>query len=204
MNDLGWHDLMSRLSILAGGPMLNQLHKAYSERHRKYHTMEHVRACLQHFENVRGLAEEPHAIELAIWFHDAVYKTRSSKNEADSAFLAQSFLEENTVDNDIIKKVVRLILATKHDAPIYDGDTALLVDIDLAILGAEERLFWEFEENVREEYSWVPWFLYRRERTKILRSFLDRPSIYSTANFQEKFEKRAKANIEAAIERLRQ
>lgn len=183
--------------------MLDQLQKAYSERHRKYHTMEHVRACLQHFEKVRSLAEEPHAIELAIWFHDAVYKTRSSKNEADSARLAKLFLEEQAVNDDIVKKVVQLVLATKHDAPIDDSDTALLVDIDLAILGATEGLFWEFEENVREEYSWVPSFLYRRERTKILRSFMERPSIYSTASFKDKFEKQARANIEAAIERLR-
>lgn len=183
--------------------MLRKLQKAYSERHRHYHTHEHIDSCLALLDENKALAEEPDAVETAIWFHDAIYKTRSGTNEEDSAELARAFLVEHSVDNRFVDKIVTLILATKHDAPIEGRDTELLIDIDLAILGAPEPAFREFEENVRKEYSWVPQFLYRRERTKVLRSFLDRESIYTTPAFRNRFEAQARANIELAIDKLR-
>ena len=66
----------------------------------------------------------------------------------------------------------------------------MLVDIDLSILGAESMRFDEYENQVRAEYSWVPAFLFRSTRKKILQGFLARPSIYATAHFQQRLEKK--------------
>jgi predicted metal-dependent HD superfamily phosphohydrolase len=69
-------------------------------------------------------------------------------------------------------------------------------------LGREAGVFWRYEENIRKEYAWVPEDLFRRERVKILRGFLDRPHIYYYRQYREKFEATARANLEQAIARL--
>jgi predicted metal-dependent HD superfamily phosphohydrolase len=83
-----------------------------------------------------------------------------------------------------------------------DDDARLVVDIDLSILGQDELVYDQFERSVREEYKWVPWFLYRRKRTEILRGFLDRESIYATEPFRQRYETAARTNLERAIRAL--
>jgi predicted metal-dependent HD superfamily phosphohydrolase len=93
-------------------------------------------------------------------------------------------------------------LATKHNAEPTSRDAALLVDVDLAILGAAPERFDEYERQVREEYSWVPGFLFRRKRREILEGFLARPHVYSTDHFLACYEAAARANLVRSIERL--
>ena len=193
---------MRRLGVPAGTTMFERLQSAYSESHRHYHTLEHIGACLDLHDEYRSLADNEDSVETAIWFHDIVYKTRSGKNEEESAEVARSFLLESGVDQNFADGVAELILVTKHDAPVIGQDAGLLVDIDLAILGESGPTFWRFEENVRKEYQWVPLFLYKKERVKILRSFLDRDRIYNCAVFRERFESRARENLEQAIAKL--
>src|SRR5262245_59080574 len=61
----------------------------YSESHRHSHTIRHIEECLNEFDAVRHLATQPVAVELAIWFHDAIYDTHASDNEEQSALLAE-------------------------------------------------------------------------------------------------------------------
>lgn len=193
---------MERLGIGPNSDVFGRLEAAYSEAHRHYHTSEHIEFCLRLLDEYRDLADNPDELELAIWFHDAVYKTRSKRNEEDSAEFARDFLLSNGVDGAAAQRVFDLILATRHDAPIDGQDTELLIDIDLAILGADEETFWRFEENVRREYRWVPGFLYRKERRKILQSFLDRPTLYACEALRVRFEGPARQNLDAAISQL--
>ena len=77
------------------------------------------------------------------------------------------------------ERVRSFILATRHWKDLTDGDVQLLADVDLSIPGREAEVFWRYEENIRKEYGWVPEEVFRRERLKILRGFLDRLHIYS-------------------------
>lgn len=83
------------------------------------------------------------------------------------------------------------------------ADAQLLVDIDLAILGADPERFDEYEVQIRQEYAWVPGPLFRRKRREILMDFLARPKIYGTAWFQERFEASARDNLQRPVVHLR-
>jgi predicted metal-dependent HD superfamily phosphohydrolase len=194
-----WTALMGRLGLGENPDTFERLHAAYSEKHRHYHTSAHIDQCLAELDRTRQLAQEPDEVEVALWFHDAIYATRSSKNEAKSARWASEFLAKNGVDPARVGRIRDLILATVHAAPARDLDALLLVDIDLSILGADRDTYGRFEENVRKEYSWVPSLLFRRTRAGILRSFLDRPSIYGTEYFRDRLEAPARENLRLAI-----
>jgi predicted metal-dependent HD superfamily phosphohydrolase len=88
-------------------------------------------------------------------------------------------------------------MATRHDAVPVDADAQLLVDIDLSILGAERERFDEYERQIRAEYAFVPALIFNAKRRQILRSFLDRPRIYSTPAFSV-LEATARANLARA------
>jgi predicted metal-dependent HD superfamily phosphohydrolase len=72
----------------------------------------------------------------------------------------------------------------------------VLVDVDLSILGEAPERFDEYEDQVREEYSWAPAVVFRATRREILRGFLARASIFNTTKFAEAYEARARANLE--------
>jgi predicted metal-dependent HD superfamily phosphohydrolase len=93
-------------------------------------------------------------------------------------------------------------MATRHKAVPRGTDAEILVDVDLSILGAAPERFDQYERQVREEYAWVPHFLFRRERKAILKEFLARPRIFSTTHFRDRYEQQARSNIERSLERL--
>jgi predicted metal-dependent HD superfamily phosphohydrolase len=96
----------------------------------------------------------------------------------------------------------RIVLAsTLHDLS-SDPDVQLFSDIDLAILGQPPPAFSAYEKKVRTEYAWAPEATYRGGRSKILRSFLERASIYGTSHFRKKYEASARRNLERSISEL--
>ena len=198
-----WAELLSGYGIEGEVATFDALLAAYSQKHRHYHTIKHIEHCLREFESAKELAREPAEVELALWFHDAVYETRASNNEERSADWACELLNRHRVDPARVDRVRMLILATRHDAPATTPDSQLLVDVDLSILGADEVTYAEFEKNVRQEYCWVPSILFRRKRAEILESFLDRPQIYNTPPFHARLEQPARRNLAAAISGLR-
>jgi predicted metal-dependent HD superfamily phosphohydrolase len=102
----------------------------------------------------------------------------------------------------VSERVRQLVLATKHDARPASADAALLVDVDLAILGAVPERFDEYERQIREEYAWVPGPLFRRKRREILEGFLVRPHVYNTSHFRDRYEAAARANLSRSIAQL--
>ncbi len=175
---------------------------SYTEKHRHYHDISHIKATLIHLDQVRALAQHAPLIELALWFHDVIYKPFSSTNEADSAQWARRFMEANQSPAPWIKEVEELIMITQHDGVPKSDDEKLMVDIDLGILGSPQAIYQRYEKQVRKEYRWVPWFIYRKKRAELLRSFLARDQIYSHAYFQEQLTSQAQRNLEQAIQDL--
>lgn len=154
------------------------------------------------FDQTKFLAAHPEEVELAIWFHDVVYDTRRNDNEQKSAEWAESVIIQAGLDLVIAERVSRSILATRHDMELTGADEQLMVDVDLSILGRNENSFWQYEENIRKEYAWVPENVFRQKRIEILQGFLYRQYIYYHENYREMFEEKARAKLKQAITRL--
>ena len=186
-----------------GVALRDRLLAAWSEPQRRYHTLRHLGDCLALFEAASHLAAQPAEVEIALWFHDAVYDLKAKDNEARSAAWAEQALSAAQVGSELRARVHDLIMATCHAALPATDDGRLLVDIDLSILGAEPERFDEYEVQVRQEYAWVPGPLFRRKRREILQGFLAREQIYATAWFRERFEAVARSNLQRSVARLR-
>jgi predicted metal-dependent HD superfamily phosphohydrolase len=177
----------------------DELIACYSEPHRAYHTLQHLEECFALFDE--PLAEHADEALLALWFHDAIYQPKRYDNEEKSADWGADVLAAARAPAEVIARFRDLVLATRHEAQPQSPDARLLVDIDLSILGAEPERFDEYERQVRKEYAHVPDLFFRMGRAKILKQFLARPAIYSTAAFRERFEARARANVERSLAR---
>lgn len=182
--------------------LMDRLLAAWAEPQRKYHTLQHLGECLSLFDRCRQLAEQPAEVEMALWFHDAVYDVRGKDNEARSAAWAQAELKAAAVSAPAIARIAGHIMATCHAALPVGADQQLLVDIDLSILGAPLPRFLDYEQQVRAEYAWVPGFLFRRKRREILKEFLARQPIYSTPLVREALERQARENLAYSIVEL--
>jgi predicted metal-dependent HD superfamily phosphohydrolase len=202
LSESHWSDLATRLHIAEPVRVFRTLEVHYAERGRKYHTARHINGCLAELGRARHPEATNPLVEYALWFHDAVYNTFSSKNERRSADWAAHVLEKSGAPPSSIELVRSLIMATRHREKPTGAPQQLLADIDLAILGDDADRFQQFELQIRSEYWWVPTAMYRKQRIAILRSFVMRPSIYATHEFHERYERLARNNIAWALEQL--
>jgi predicted metal-dependent HD superfamily phosphohydrolase len=204
-----WHRAWHGLDITIDGQELYQLICSYysaSDRH--YHTLQHLTECLDLLEPVMALATHPVEVEMALWFHDAIYNPTRHDNEAQSVQWARTELSKAGVLPEKIDsyacargdRIQSLIMATCHTALPKTIDECLLVDIDLAILGSSTERFAEYEQQIRAEYHFVPEPIFNQKRQEILQGFLDRSAIYSTEYFHDKLELRARDNINRSID----
>lgn len=198
-----WNRCWQSLGASGDGLVLMQrLVSADGEPQRKYHTVQHLSECLSLMEKNLDLAEKPAEVEVALWFHDAIYDIKASDNEARSADWAEAELRLAGVAPESIDRVKAHILATRHSALPQGQDQMLLVDIDLAILSASRVRFDEYEVQVRAEYSWVPGFLFRTKRRDVLAGFLARQPIYNTPTLRDAFESQARENLTYSLHQL--
>ncbi|HMJ16077.1 MAG TPA: hypothetical protein VK524_31895 [Polyangiaceae bacterium] len=173
----------------------------HGEPHRHYHTLRHVSACLEWLDRFYGLAERPEEVELALWFHDAIYDPRAPDNELRSAGLARSALSGLGVPSEAVGRVWQHIEATQHHQA-SNCDSALVVDLDLTILGAAPHAFARFEQQIRVEYAHVQETVFRAGRARVLESFSSRSEIFRAVPIRELLETRARANLERRIQEL--
>lgn len=202
MNIERWEALLRELGVAPETDTFSRLQSAYAQKHRAYHTSRHIDECLALFDELKHLAAHAAEVECALWFHDAIYEPMSKSNEERSAHWAADFGARVGLASDAVARVRAHIMATRHVALPVDEDSKLVVDIDLAILGATPARYDEFERDVRREYRWVPGFMYRPKRAAILKSFLDRPRIYHCEAAYGRFENRARTNVIGAIQTL--
>lgn len=202
------------LGVQADAALRDELLRCWSEPHRTYHTRQHLHECLAWLPRLAAEAEHPAEVALALWFHDAIYRPGRDDNEALCAEWARSAIwaacgasSANWAaggTSAAAERVHALVLATRHAAEPQGADQQVLIDIDLAILGAPPSRFAQYEQQVRQEYAAVPEAAFRSGRLRILEGFLARPRLYGTATGHAPFEARARHNLAHSIAALEQ
>lgn len=185
-----------------GGRVCDQLLRAWQEPHRRYHGIDHLRDCLGQLDAAPRTEADRDAAETALWFHDAVYVSRASDNEARSAHWATRALSESGAPAPRAQEVARLVRLTDHLQPPDDPTGTLVCDIDLSILGRPAAEYAEYERLIRAEYDDIPDPLYRLGRAALLGRLLARDPLYRSAHFRNRYEVTARQNLMRSLEEL--
>ena len=139
IHQVAWMRLLESLDVAPADayPLFDRLVAAYQEPHRHYHNLEHITEMLKIVGKLADSATPLPALQLAVWFHDAVYDPHAKDNEEQSAVLALRELQPLGIPTTTLDRIAALIRATAHvGAADVDTATAFLLDADLAILGA--------------------------------------------------------------------
>ncbi|MBW8880749.1 MAG: hypothetical protein JF615_04775 [Asticcacaulis sp.] len=135
------------LSAAQAAHVWESIASAYGEPHRHYHTLDHIAAVIASFDTVRAGFEAPDQALLALFFHDIVYDPARGDNEARSAEL----VAESLPGVDVARASHHILMTKRHDRDT-DPDTNLVLDIDMAILGAPWTDYLAYARNVAREY----------------------------------------------------
>ena len=201
MDQQRFEALWKRRIGAGAGAVFDELDTLYREPHRRYHTGAHIEHCLSQFDLASGGMHEPDAVEMALWFHDAIYDIPTQDNERRSAelFAARA---GGRGSEQFRSTVHRLIMATAHCEPPGTLDEAFIVDIDLSSFGLPWEAFLRDSRAVREEFSRVTDAEFYPRQKKFLESLAARPAFCFTEFFRDLHETRARRNIERLCAKL--
>jgi len=175
-----------------------RLEEAYAEPGRRYHDTLHLTEVLTHVEELLD-HDDPawQPVVLAAWFHDAVHEGRDDDEERSAAWA-----EEALAGHEHVEEVAHLVRLTTHHQPA-DDDLAgqVLCDADLAVLAAGPERYAAYVDGVRHEYAHVPDDAFAAGRAAVLRALLAGP-LFHTPSGRERWERAARANVEAELSRL--
>jgi len=184
-------------------PIFQALINAYNESQRYYHTLGHINHCLDQFDQVSHLLKQPDAVELSIWYHDIIYHPGAADNEQRSAdtFKQQT---DSLFPLEFCNVIYAQIMATLHDqSEILDHDTRYLVDIDLSGFALPWPEFIQDGENIRHEMKSQTDAVFDAKQKSFYLYLLDRPRIYLSEYFFDKYEAKARQNIKDKLETLK-
>lgn len=198
--------LASWTGALGAGPDVAAAGRAllarWDEPHRRYHDRRHLAAVLVALRVLTAGRPVPVEVVCAAWLHDAVHDGRDDDEER-SAVLATTVLPPLGVAPAVVDEVARLVrLTLTHGPAADDAAGALLSDADLAVLAASPQRYARYAADVREEYAHVDDDAFRAGRTAVLRSLLDRPRLYVTAEGHDRWDAAARSNLRGEISRL--
>lgn len=181
-----------------------ELLERWSEPHRRYHGLDHLRAILFDLQAVCRATPPRREAVLAAWFHDAVWHGHSPQDEEASAALAERVLGPHLppATTDEVGRLVRLTAQHTDDLPgldRHDPAAAMLLDADLAVLGTHPSRYDAYARAVRAEYPSVPDAAFRAGRRRVLEALLARDRLYATAHGRRVWEHRARQNLAAEL-----
>ncbi len=185
-------------------PFLIGIAAAYIEGSRHYHTLHHVLQCLDTLKEYPKPIPYHSEIELALWYHYAIYDPQKRDNEEQSGRLLKQDLEKADLPTSSIQKAYELVIATDHKRPANDEAEAIIADVDMAILSYPQEQYTTYSEQIRKEYSCFDDNTFSEGRKTFLKHFLAKQSIYQTPFYHSQFEAKARTNMERELKQLSQ
>jgi predicted metal-dependent HD superfamily phosphohydrolase len=198
-----WADIEREAPIRLPKESYETLVAAYASPPRPYHSFDHVIAVVEQWRDIQRRIGWSRPVDpyLALLYHDAIYIAGRSDNEERSAVFAEEQLRG--LPGRDIANVARLIRLTaahgKLHAAEVDRETALFLDCDMAILGADDAVFDRYEAGIAAEYSHLPAALYAAGRRRFIERLLASPRIFLSDDFHQRIEKRARANLQRSL-----
>ncbi|QXP61860.1 hypothetical protein H0I26_02195 [Olleya sp. HaHaR_3_96] len=159
---------------------------------------------LKQLDQIQTKIEDLDSLRFAIWYHDIIYKSTKKDNEEKSALFALKRLKRVNFKPERAQSVEHLILSTKkHNILVtQNNDNAVLLDLDLSILGTDWNTYKKYISNIRKEYKIYPDFMYNPGRKKVLHHFLERENLYFTEHYKKQYEQQARENLSREIKLL--
>ncbi|MBA4849791.1 hypothetical protein H1R81_05280 [Emticicia sp. BO119] len=173
----------------------HEIEKAYTNKDRHYHTMNHLENMLSELTEVRSQINDWNTILFSLFYHDIIYNVLKSTNEEQSAELAQKRLQAIALPAKMIDSCYQQIIATQKHIFSQDSDTNFFTDADLSILGKDWFLYEQYSQRIRKEYSIYSDMVYKPARKKVLNQFLEMKRIFKTDYFFDKYESKARQNL---------
>ncbi|MEZ0209261.1 MAG: hypothetical protein ACAH17_03750 [Candidatus Paceibacterota bacterium] len=197
-----WEDLMKACGLKKFGEDLRMVALAYADPIRKYHTLDHIRFCVQELDKLQAYVVRPELVELAIWYHDVVYVPGASDNEAKSAEMFEVFAQKARLRRADKAFVMATILSTTHKAEDRRRypDTSFMLDIDLLSLAKPEVEFDVDSRACRKEFKHLTAKEYWPRNKAFLKSLLDRGYIYCTEAVHDRYEQAAQRNLRRLVD----
>lgn len=183
------------------GEVFESIAALYAEPHRRYHTARHIDHCLTQFDLAAELMGDPDAVEMALWFHDAIYEIPSTENERRSAEMFVD-LTQGRVSPSFSQNVYDMILITVHQVPAARPDDQYVVDIDLSSFGLPWDAFKRDSDAVRAEHTHLDDREFYAAHLKFMQNLLARPHFFATDFFRNRYENSARGNLERLISEL--
>lgn len=119
--------------------------------HNYTHTRRVVKSTQEIIENSEIDVKEKQALLLAAWLHDTGYTVDENAHEEAGVTIAENFLKEHDVEQDIIDLVKKLILATKFNGVPNNKLEEIIRDADASHFAKD--YYAETSELLKKEYK---------------------------------------------------
>ncbi len=169
---------------------------------RFYHNLEHIRYCLNELDKVADLLADPVSVELAIWFHDMIIDPHAKDEEIRSAAAFEQFARDD-LSAALRSTVIKLILATSRSIKSPQGDQRFMIDIDLSSLAAPWDRYYSDSLALGKENPDETEEGFNTKKAVFLDSLLSKSHIYLTESFQQRYEQKARRNIQRYLRIIR-
>lgn len=195
-------DCCTRLGATQQGQSLARqfggLMRRYNEPSRHYHTPLHLLRVAMEFDRVRGEFDRPHLVLAALFYSQSISHAQSQKSADYWKFVATEVIG---IEHKMTVTAVADMIALSGPIPCVDRpqdrDTALFLDIELAIVGADARIYDAYVHAMREEYRHVytddQWAMARIDC--FLDPLLQSKTIFLTPEFESYYGENARANM---------
>ena len=171
-----------------------QLQQHYQEPHRFYHTLGHLNQCLGELDVAKDHITELRETEMALWFHDIIYRYGAKDNEILSAAYFRE-VAGNSMSTSFVDRVCEFIIATQHTGAAKDAAVAFVVDIDLSGFGLPWDGYLADSNALRKEASGISDEQYYQGKLRFLDELQRWPSLFQSPFFRDRLEARAQSNI---------